>query len=166
MTVDARNLPGEQLRQAMRRWVTGVSIVTAQSDGVRHGMTVNSFVSVSLDPPLVSVTLAVETRTYAMIKATGIFGVTVLGYDLAHLSDIFAGRVPDGGDRFAGVEPFHLSGQVPLIPGGLAALECRVVQEYPMKNSTLLIGAVEAAWHREDGEPLVYYNRTYHRMET
>lgn len=165
MTEDARNLPGEQLRQAMRRWVTGVSIVTAQHDGQRHGMTVNSFVSISLDPALVSITLAVDTRTYAMLKSTQLFGVTVLDQDQAHLSDIFAGRVPDGGDRFADVEPFYLSGQVPLISGGLAALECQVVHEYPMQNSTLFIGQVQAAWHREEGEPLIYYNRTYHRME-
>jgi flavin reductase (DIM6/NTAB) family NADH-FMN oxidoreductase RutF len=165
MTVDARNLPGEQLRQAMRRWVTGVTIVTSQQDEVRHGMTVNSFVSISLDPPLVSVTLAVDTRTFAMVRATGLFGVTVLAQDQAHLSDIFAGRVPDGGDRFAEVEPFHLTGLIPLISGGLAALECRVVHEYPIKNSTLFIGEVQAAWHREDGEPLLYFNRAYHRME-
>ena len=164
MTAVARNLPGEQLRQAMRRWVTGVAIVTSQHDGVRHGMTVNSFVSISLDPPLVSVTLAHATRTLGLVQASGYFGVTVLDQAQAHLSDIFAGRVPESGDRFEGLETFRLGGLTPFLSGGLAALECRLVHQYEMQNSTLLIGEVQEAWHREDGEALVYFNRGYHRV--
>ena len=164
MTEVARNLPGDQLRLAMRRWVTGVSVVTAQHAGLRHGMTVNSFVSISLDPALVSVTLASATRTLALVRASGLFGVTVLDSGQAHLSDTFAGRVPEAGDRFAGLDPFFLSGAVPLLAGGLAALECRLVHEYEMKNSILLVGEVQMAWHREDGEALVYFNRGYHRV--
>jgi flavin reductase (DIM6/NTAB) family NADH-FMN oxidoreductase RutF len=165
MTLDARNLPGEQLRQVMRRWVAGVTIVTSQAGERRHGMTVNSFTSLSLDPPLVSVTLASNTRTHALVQDSGRFGVTILSQEQAHLSDIFAGKVPDGGDRFEGVEVFHLSEHLPLIQNGLASLDCKVVHIHPLGNSTLFIGSVEAAWHREDGEPLIYYNRTYRRME-
>lgn len=164
MTEDARNLPGERLREAMRRWVAGVTIVTSQDADHRHGMTVNSFTSLSLDPPLVGVTLASNTRTHALVRSSGRYGVTILSLEQAHLSDIFSGKVPDGNDRFEGVEVFHLIGSVPLIQGGLAAVECRVVFEHPMGNSTLFIGEVEAAWHREDGEPLIYTNRAYRRM--
>jgi len=165
MTQDARNLPGEQLREAMRRWVTGVSIVTAQHGEHRHGMTVNSFVSVSIDPPLITVTLALGTRTHALVRESGWLGVSVLSQAQAELSDRFAGRVPDGGDRFHGVEIFTLGGQAPLIAGCLAGLECRVAHEYGMPHSTLFVGEVARAFHREDGEPLLYYNRGYHRMQ-
>ncbi len=164
MTAVARNLPGEELRQAMRRWVTSVVIANAQPEDIRHGMTVNSFVSISLDPPLVSVTLANATRTLGLVRASGFFGVTVLEQSQAHLSDIFAGRVPESGDRFAGVETFSLGGKAPFLTGGLAALECRVLHQYEMIHSTLLIGEVQEAWHREDGEALVYFNRSYHRV--
>jgi flavin reductase (DIM6/NTAB) family NADH-FMN oxidoreductase RutF len=171
MTEDARNLPGEQLRSAMRNWVTGVSIVSSQirEEGqqehvIRHGMTVNSFVSVSLDPPLVTVTLANATRTLGLVKKSGWFGVTILDQEQAYLADIFAGRVPDGADRFIGVETFALTGNVPLIKGGLASLECKVIYEYPMVNSTLIVGEVQAVWLGEGGDPLLYYNRTYHRL--
>jgi flavin reductase (DIM6/NTAB) family NADH-FMN oxidoreductase RutF len=165
MTQDARNLPGEQLREAMRRWVTGVSIVSSRNGEHSHGMTVNSFVSISLDPALITVTLAVNTRTHALVQESGFLGVSVLSRAQEDLSDRFAGRIPDGGDRFSGVETFSLLGQVPLISGCLAGLECKVVHTYAMPMSTLFVGEVLAAMHHMDGEPLVYYNRTYHRME-
>jgi flavin reductase (DIM6/NTAB) family NADH-FMN oxidoreductase RutF len=164
MAEDARNLPGEMLRQTMRRWVTGVSIVTSQYDGKRHGMTVNSFTSISLDPPLVTVTLADNTRTHALVRTAGIFGVTILAAEQEHLSDVFAGKVADGGERFAGVEVFTLDGRIPLLSGGLAALVCRLVAEHPSGHSTLFIGEVTAAWQRDDGTPLIYMNRKYHRL--
>jgi flavin reductase (DIM6/NTAB) family NADH-FMN oxidoreductase RutF len=173
MTEDARNLPGELLRASMRRWVTGVSIVTAQRGAdldntgeiLRHGMTVNSFGSISLDPPLVTVTLANDTRTHGLVLSAGYFGVTVLERSQEYLADIFAGKVPELGDRFDGVETFSLEGRAPLLQGGLAALECRVDQTVALAHSTLFLGEVIAAWRRDDGEPLVYYNRQYHRIE-
>ena len=149
----------------MRRWVTGVSIVTSQSEGYRHGMTVNSFVSISIEPPLVAVTLAVNTRTHSLVKECGYFGVSILSSSQSELSDIFAGRILDGGDRFAGVESYTWLGKAPLIEGGLAGLECRVVHEYPMPNSTLFVGEVLAAGRREEGDPLVYVDRGYHALQ-
>jgi flavin reductase (DIM6/NTAB) family NADH-FMN oxidoreductase RutF len=160
----ARNLPGDVLRQTMRRWVTGISIVTSQHEGKRHGMTVNSFTSISLDPPLVTVTLADTTRTHALVQAAGCFGITILAAEQAHLSDVFAGKIADGLDRFAGVEVFMLDGRIPLLSGGLAALVCRVAAAHPFGQSTMFIGEVTAAWHREDGQPLIYMNRGYHRL--
>lgn len=71
MNNDARFLP-DLLRQSMRHWVAGVTVVSSQYDGLRHGMTVNSFTSVSLDPPLVTVTLANDTRTPWWSKPVGL----------------------------------------------------------------------------------------------
>jgi flavin reductase (DIM6/NTAB) family NADH-FMN oxidoreductase RutF len=163
MDIDARNLP-EMLRRTMRHWVTGVTIVSARHEGARHGMTVNSFVSVSLDPPLVTVTLANDTRTHALVERSDWFGVTILSSDQQELSDRFAGRIPDGGDRFHQVETVSPEGRVPLIAGGLAGLECRVVHRYPMAHSTLFVAQVEAVWHGQSESPLVYWNRGYHQM--
>jgi flavin reductase (DIM6/NTAB) family NADH-FMN oxidoreductase RutF len=164
MTQDARNLPGEQLREAMRRWVTGVSIVSSKHGEHSHGMTVNSFVSISIDPALIAVTLAKNTRTHALVKGSGFLGVSILSQEQGTLADIFAGRIPDGGDRFHGVQTFSLLGQVPLISGCLAGLECKVVHEYAMPNSTMFVGEVLTAVHHLEGEPLVYSNRAYHRL--
>ena len=163
MDNDARFLP-DLLRQSMRHWVAGVTVVSSQYDGLRHGMTVNSFTSVSLDPPLVTVTLANDTRTHALVEQAGWFGVSILSERQQELSDRFAGRVPEEGDRFAGVEVVERAGQAPLIAGALAGLECRVVHSFPMAHSTLFIGQVEDVWHGPEEQPLVYWNRKYHRM--
>jgi len=156
--------PGEQLRSAMRHWVTGVSIVTSFHNGAQHGMTVNSFVSISLEPALVTVTLAKGTRTHALVKGSGRFGVTILSADQQPLAEIFAGRVPDGGDRFAGVGTFYLHTSVPFLRGGLAALDCKVVHTHDLPKSTLFIGQVEEVSILEGGEALIYVGRSFHKL--
>jgi flavin reductase (DIM6/NTAB) family NADH-FMN oxidoreductase RutF len=156
--------PGELLRAAMRHWATGVSIVSSEYNGVQHGMTVNSFGSISLDPALVIVTLAKGTRTHALVKGSGRFGVTILSTAQQSLAEIFAGRVADGGDRFAGVETFHLGSSVPLILGGLAGLDCILVHTHDLPTSTLFIGQVEQVRILNDGDPLIYINRTFRKL--
>jgi 3-hydroxy-9,10-secoandrosta-1,3,5(10)-triene-9,17-dione monooxygenase reductase component len=165
MTEDARNLPGEQLRRAMRHWVTGVAIVASAHEGVQHGMTVNSFVSVSLEPPMVTVTLANDTRTHQLVRESGWFGVTILNAEQQHLAEVFAGRVPDGGNRFAGVPTYTLLSGAPLIEDGLAGLDCRVVYRHVMPRSTLFLARVEGVRVSEGGQPLVYHNRTWFTLK-
>ncbi len=92
---------GELLRQSMRHWPTGVTVVTSISGAKRHGMTVNSFASISLEPAVVTITLAHAARTYHMVTESGIAGITILSHDQVEISDRFAGRIPEDGDRFA-----------------------------------------------------------------
>ncbi|GAP12056.1 conserved protein/domain typically associated with flavoprotein oxygenases, DIM6/NTAB family [Bellilinea caldifistulae] len=155
---------GEALRNAMRHWTTGVAVLTGRAGEIQHGMTVNSFNSLSLDPPLVGVTLANTTRTRNLVEQSGVFGVTILAEDQADIADRFAGRIPEDEDRMAGIETFTLVSGVPLLTSGLVCLDCRVVQRYPMKNSTLYIAEVLSVHHNRPGQPLVYHNRVYHRL--
>jgi flavin reductase (DIM6/NTAB) family NADH-FMN oxidoreductase RutF len=165
MTDNANKNLGEELRAAMRRWVTGVSIVTSSHEGSRHGMTVNSFVSISLDPPMVTVTLNKDTRTHALVERSGRYGVTILSSEQQHLAEIFAGRVAENADRFAGVETFTLGGSsLPLLVGGLAWLDCTVVQTIDLAHATLFIGRVDDARVAEGGDALVYFNRAFHQI--
>src|SRR5512139_2706393 len=110
----------EFLRSVMRNWATGVTVVATALEGVRHGMTVSSFTSVSLDPPLVLVSLERATHTHRLLEQSGCFSVTVLGEGQQDISDRFAGRQPDGDDRFAGLDTFTLVSGAPFISGGLA----------------------------------------------
>jgi flavin reductase (DIM6/NTAB) family NADH-FMN oxidoreductase RutF len=155
---------GELLRHSMRSWPTGVSIVTSQFNNHRHGMTVNSFASVALEPPIVLFTLAHATRTYSLVIQSGIAAITMLHEDQASVSDHFAGRVPDDGDRFAGLQTFHLETGAPLLVGGLAFLDCRVRTIQPFEHSTLFLMDVVAAQPANGGNPLVYFNREYHKL--
>jgi flavin reductase (DIM6/NTAB) family NADH-FMN oxidoreductase RutF len=154
--------PGEALRQVMRHWVTGVAVVTSISDGHRHGMTVNSFVSVSLDPPLVTVTMNHGTRTMHLVDQSGVFAVTILGRAQQGIAERFAGRGNETEDRLSGLDVFTLTTGAPLLTGGAAFLDCQLVQRVPLKHSTLLIGEVLAAHvPHENIAPLVYVNRSF-----
>lgn len=156
----------DQLRLAMRQWVTGVTIVTSQYQDVRHGMTVNSFTSVALTPPLVLVSLEQITRTHKLVQESGIFGVTILSERQRELSERFAGRNSEYEDRFAGVKLFTLATGAPLLVDGLASFDCKVVAAYPAGTHTLFIGDVIAAQiNQDDLLPLIYYNRDYHSIK-
>jgi len=154
----------EQLRSAMRQWATGVAIVTATHDGISHGMTVSSFTSVSLTPPQVLISLAQNTRTHGLVRESKFFGVSLLAQGQQDISDRFAGRIPDEQDRLAGLETFTLETGVPLLAGGIAQFDCRVIATFTSGTHTLFIGAVLAAQGQPDGDPLLYYNRGYRRL--
>lgn len=157
-------LDSETLRRAMRAWTSGVTIVTATHAGERYGMTVNSFASLSLEPPLIAVTLRKLTHTHALVEKSGEFALTILSADQGGLSDRFAGKIPDVTDRFEGVETETLLLDIPLIKGGTAFFNCRVVNAIPAGENTLFIAEVVAAQGEGEGEPLVYHNRVYWKL--
>jgi flavin reductase (DIM6/NTAB) family NADH-FMN oxidoreductase RutF len=157
-------LDPEQLRHAMRAWTTGVAVVTAVHDGQQYGMTVNSFTSVSLEPPLISVTLKQMTHTHELVVKSGEFSVTILSSDQRELSDRFAGKIPGILDRFEGVPTEKLSLNAPLLKGGIACFNCRVVNSFPAGENTLFIAEVVAVSGEGEGDPLVYHNRVFWKL--
>jgi len=159
-------LDPEQLRQAMRTWTTGVTVVTAIHDGQKYGMTVNSFTSISLEPPLVSLTLKKLTHTHELVEKSGEFAVTILAAHQKEYSDRFAGKHPEIKDRFEGVPTETISISAPLLKGGLAYFNCRVVNSIPVGENTLFVAEVIAAQGEGTGEPLVYHNRVYWNLKT
>ena len=153
---------GEMLRRVMRHWVTGVTVVTSTFGESRHGMTVNSFLSISIEPPLVTVTMNTDTRTFTLVRQSGVFAVTILSRAQKELAQRFAGRGHEGEERMAGLKTFTLATGAPLLLGGVAFVDCRVVHQYEMLHSTLLIGEVLAARQAEETlPPLVYSNRVF-----
>lgn len=159
MTLDSENL-----RAAMRAWSAGVTVVTAVHEGAKHGMTVNSFTSISLDPALVTISLQQSTRTHELVSKSRAFGLTILSAEQANISDLFAGRVPEIEDRFSDLQTEVLVTGSPLIVGGLAWLDCRVVQTFDAGMNTLFIAEVLAARSTGEGQPLIYHNRKYWRL--
>ncbi len=155
----------EEFRYAMRHWATGVSVVTTQYQGILHGMTVNSFISISLTPPLVLVSLERNTRTHGLVEKSGIFGITILSENQQSISDCFAGRCGDHDNRFANLGTHTLTTSSPFIDGGLFYLDCRVVSTFDAATHTLFIGEVVASQPGEDDQPLIYLNRSYRRLQ-
>ena len=158
-------LDSEQLRQSMRAWASGVTVVTASHAGEQHGMTVSSFTSIALEPPLIIVSLQTDSRTHRLVSQSNAFAVTILAADQQEISDIFAGRVPDTEDRLAGVETATLQSGIPVIKGGLAYLDCRVMQAIPVGTNTLFLAEVLAARGDGEGNPLIYHDRQYHKLD-
>ena len=154
------------LREAMRQWATGVTIVSAQHNGQRHGMTVSSFSSVSLSPPLVLVSLEQSTRTHQLVTTSGAFGVTILDTSQREISDQFAGRQTEDTDRFAHLETHSLVSGAPILDQYLTSLDCRVVSTVSLGTHTVFIGEVMALEVNENQRnPLVYYNRDYRQLQ-
>jgi flavin reductase (DIM6/NTAB) family NADH-FMN oxidoreductase RutF len=156
----------EDLRQVMRNWASGVTIVTT-SDGTQwNGMTVSSFTSISLEPPRVLISLEQTTRTHQQVKQNGYFGITILSQDQASISDRFAGRETKFEDnRFEGLATEILSSGAPFIVGGLVFLDCQLVHSFDTGTHTLFIGDVIAMSSARVGKPLLYFNREYHTLE-
>ncbi len=148
-------------RDAVGRFPTGVAVVTARQGGTHHGMTANSFTSVSLDPVLVLVCVDKTARLHEMVLATGQWGVSVLGDQHEWLSRRFARRTV--ADRFDDIA--HLLGPetgVVLLDEALATFECRTVAVHDGGDHTVLIGEVLTLDLRSpEGSPLVYYRGRY-----
>lgn len=157
-------LDSEQLRAAMRAWTTGVTIVTAEHNGIKHGMTVTSFTSISLDPALITISLQRTSRSREFVIEAGAFGLTILSSEQQALSELFAGRVDDSMDRFENLETETLVTGAPLIKGGLAWMDCRVVHTFDAGMNTLFIAEVVAARGEGEGTPLIYHNRNYGKL--
>lgn len=153
----------DDLRQVMRNWASGVTVVTTSDGTQRNGMTVSSFTSISLEPPRVLVSLEQTTRTHQQVKQNGYFGITILSQDQASISDRFAGRgTTFDDDRFEGLAIEILSSGAPFIVGGLAFLDCQIIHTFDTGTHTLFIGDVIAMSNSQSGQPLLHYNREYH----
>jgi flavin reductase len=155
-------------RQAMGSFPTGVTVVTvACDDGDMHGMTVNSFTSVSLDPMLVLVCLSQASRGLGLIERAGAFAVNVLAAGQQDISRRFADRHrPAGPSMFDGV-PFDrgITG-CPVLAGAAASLDCRLRQSHRAGDHLIVLGEVVALVHRPQLEPLVFHAGAYKALES
>lgn len=156
---------GQSLRLAMRRWSSGITIVTARHDGHRHGMTVSSFTSVSLQPPIVLVCIDRETRTHDLIHKSGQFAACILHRDQQELSDRFAGRLPEVDDRFQGIEVDTTPSGLSVPAGSLAIMDCRLVATHLLGRSTVFMAEVEWVELGPEGPPLLYYDQDYRFLD-
>ncbi|HSA91623.1 MAG TPA: styrene monooxygenase/indole monooxygenase family protein [Terriglobales bacterium] len=145
-------------RRALGQFATGVTVVTAgTSDGRRVGVTVNSFSSVSLDPPLILWSLARNAGSFQDFCSASHFAVNVLESRQHHLSRQFSTPMAD---KFAGVECTEGRAGCPLLNGAVAWFVCRKVRQYDGGDHVILLGEVEDYKYQE-GEPLVFHSGRY-----
>ncbi len=150
------------LRAALGQYATGVAIVaTLDGNGRPVGLTVNSFASVSLDPPLVLWSLALTSAALPAFKACSHFAVNVLAAGQKELSIRFA---TTGLDRFAGLAWMPGLGGAPLLDDCCAHFECRNETRHEGGDHLIFIGRVERFDHAEH-PPLVFHGGLYRSLE-
>jgi len=145
-------------RNALGRFASGVTVVTVLHEEHTHGMTANAFVSVSLDPPLVLVSLDNRSYMHRILPAAGRYGISVLAHDQEALSNHFAGRTV-GGMHVR----FVTRHETPLLDGAVAYFVVQVIDVHAAGDHTLYIGRVEHFESRED-KPLLFYAGRYQQL--
>jgi flavin reductase (DIM6/NTAB) family NADH-FMN oxidoreductase RutF len=148
-----------ELRRILGRFATGVTIVTTRVGDQVHGMTANAFMSVSLQPPLVVVSVDKRARLNSMLHVGKTYGVSVLGAQQDRLSDVFAGRTGDE----PGKANFALVRETPLLEEAIVHVVARVVRTYWGGDHSLFLGQVEYARYGE-GRPLLFHGGRYEEL--
>ena len=160
--MDPHPMDKHSFRRCCGRFATGVTVAAVKDEaGTPHGVTVNSFTSVSLSPPQILICLDHSSKVLPFFRKSKYLGISVLREDQQDLSTRFATRGPD---RFQGVR-FHAGIEgVPLIEGAIAHFGCRVAKVVESGDHAIFIGDVLEVSAAE-GRPLLYYGSHYHRLE-
>lgn len=150
-----------RLRDALGDFATGVTVVTASgADGQPVGVTVNSFASVSLEPPLVLWSLGLQSPSRVVFESCSHYVINVLAADQVDLSNRFS---QSQNDRFGGIALKLGAGGTPILPGCCAWFECRNESRYPGGDHVIFVGHVESV-RREDRPPLIFHGGNYHNL--
>lgn len=145
-------------RDAMGKFTTGVTVLTTEFENEPAGMTANAFMSVSLTPKLVVVSIGHKARFLAKVQDSRKFAVNILAADQENYSRMFAGQAKDDSKVAFG----ELAGN-PVIPKALAQVSCKLVAEHVEGDHTLLIGEVLDI-KLEEGNPLIFFSGQYHAL--
>ncbi len=167
-------IKSQDYREVLTRFATGVTVVTTLEHGdggevedQPWGTTVNSFTGISLEPPLVMVSIGRERSIHPIIERTGRFGVNILGEDSQAISDCFAGAPsPLPRSAFCNADYGLSEMGLPLLDQAIAFLACEVDRIIEAGDHTMYLGVVvETACRDEVGWPLLYFRRRYLSIE-
>ncbi|WP_026702166.1 flavin reductase family protein [Salibacterium aidingense] len=145
-------------KAAMGKFATGVTVITTEVDGQVHGMTANAFMSVSIDPKLILISVADKAKMHDLIKQSGKFAVSILAEHQQEMSMVFAGQIKDREIAFARFE------NLPVIEDSLVTIACDVHDTHPAGDHTLFVGAVQNL-HLQEDEPLAIYEGKYKDLQ-
>jgi flavin reductase (DIM6/NTAB) family NADH-FMN oxidoreductase RutF len=152
---------GDELRTAMRRFPCGIAIVTTEVEDQEFGVTVASLVSLSLEPPLVGVSIGVETAMHELLREARGFCASILAEDQVGVAQHFARAGVPPLVRWLGVasEPGEFGRR---ISGATAWLECRKIETHEVGDHTFFVAAVEETEHGREARGLSYARSEYH----
>ena len=152
------DLDSQLFRSTLGQFCTGVVVALGCLDGEPVGFAAQSFVSLSLDPPLVGLCPAKTSTSWPKIRASGSFCINILAAHQQPVCDAFA---RSGGDKFAGLSWQPGSTGSPLLEGILAYVDCELEVEHDAGDHTIVVGRVKDLGVLASGEPLLFYNGAY-----
>jgi flavin reductase (DIM6/NTAB) family NADH-FMN oxidoreductase RutF len=160
-------LTPQQFRRIVGHFATGITVVTVEREpGQVHGMTANSFTSVSLDPLLILICVDQHARMLSYLKLQKRFGINILKDTQQTTSEQFAKPLQDeSAIERLGIKFRWTDSGIPLLQEALAHLACNVVAEHPGGDHTLFIAEVESM-DAGQGNPLLYHLGKYRRLQT
>lgn len=150
----------EYLKLVMRHYPQGVTVVTCSINNKLFGLTVSAFTSISLEPPLVMISISKQSKFHEVLIESNYFAVNILAEDQKTVSDRFAGR-HGLSDKFEGIDYFFEKTRAPIIRGVVAFIECEKWSAYDGGDHTIVLGKVINAKKLNDKKPLVYHNQQY-----
>lgn len=157
-----RGQSSRDLRSTLGSFATGITVVTARApNGEPVGLTISSFNSVSLDPPLILWSLSGDSPSLEVFRNASHYAVNVLSREQQWLSDRFASR---GNDRFAGLPLRDGLGGVPLLEDCCAWFECANAAQHPGGDHLIFVGRVERFAQGESESPLIFHNGRYRTL--
>jgi flavin reductase (DIM6/NTAB) family NADH-FMN oxidoreductase RutF len=154
------SLPSD-FKNALSAWASGVSVVTVNEGGMFYGLTVSSFSSLSLDPPLVLVCLSNNNRLPEMIQEAGTFSVSILERAQEDASTLFASRGREPTPDIAELGCRLTDTGAPVVDGAMGWVACRLHNSIEQGDHTIFVGEVIEASADPEGKPLLYFRRAY-----
>ena len=162
---DSMALDSRQLRNALGTFASGVTVVTSGKAPMFHGMTAQSFSSLSLDPPLVLVCVDKRAGTLQIIKETGAFTVSVLSEAQRETSDYFANKErPAPPEQFRGIDTVLGTTGCPRLVAATTVFDCTLHRAVDAGDHEILIGEVKAFEQQNEEEPILFYKGRYRRL--
>ena len=159
--MEARSLTPDEFRNVISHFASGVTVITALSEGRPFGTTASAVASLSLEPPMLLICMNKQSETGRAVAASRRFAVNILGANQVELAQRFAQK---GGDKFAGVPVTAGKWGEPLFDEALATLECRVAEETTGGTHYVFLAEVENGAAR-GGTPLAYFKGEFGRLE-
>jgi flavin reductase (DIM6/NTAB) family NADH-FMN oxidoreductase RutF len=152
----------DSLRDVMRSFPQGVSVVVADAGDGPRGITVSSLVSISLDPPLVLVSISHTSQILPLLESSPSFAVSVLSDEQGALSEHFARADLSSQEQFRSLPIQEGSLGLPWIRGSLASMDCDIIERIPQSDHTLFVAKVlHSQVHKSGGRPLIFYSGDY-----
>lgn len=153
-------------RQVLGRFATGVTVITTTHDGMKHGMTANAFSSVSLNPPLILISVDKRANMHTLLTNGDSFCVNILAAHREDWSGWWAGKAPKEGDQFAGIPHTTKATGSPVLDECVAYIDCKIWARYPGGDHTLFLGEVQEAGLSDDAtlQPLLFFSSRYRKL--